>query len=271
MSSVYWPLPVMNLWSSLRRTAAPIPVALMAFPPAGIGWMFLICLLRAALRHRLWPRGDRLHDVVVAGAAADVAFELVADGLVVEVVALAVYHINRLHDHAGRTETSLQAVIVAERFLHRVQRAVLRQALDRGDGCAFGLPGEHGAGLHGLAVHVDHAGAALRGVTPDMGAGETQALAQVLNQQSAGVGVRGDGLAVHRHRDCGHIPPPRKAGPKALILRPNTPARPVPGAKSERFCRKSLIGTRTTLNRGAMKGQGTRAPAVFRIRGIIGA
>src|ERR1041384_4873207 len=50
-----------------------------------------------------------------------------------------------------------------------------------------------------------------------------------------------------------------KAGPKALILRPNTPVRPVLGAKSGRFCRKSLIGTRTTLNRGAMEGQGTRA------------
>ena len=29
-SSVYWPLPVMKRKSSLRRTAAPIPVALMA-------------------------------------------------------------------------------------------------------------------------------------------------------------------------------------------------------------------------------------------------
>ena len=29
-SSVYWPLPVMKRMSSLRRTAAPIPVALMA-------------------------------------------------------------------------------------------------------------------------------------------------------------------------------------------------------------------------------------------------
>jgi hypothetical protein len=30
---VYWPLPVMKRKSSLRRTAAPIPVALMALPP----------------------------------------------------------------------------------------------------------------------------------------------------------------------------------------------------------------------------------------------
>src|SRR5258706_29781 len=131
MSSVYWPLPVMNLWSSLRRTAAPIPVALMASPPAGFDWVFLICLLRAALRHRLRARGDRLHDVVVAGAAADVAFELVPDGLVVERVALAGHHVDRGHDHAGGAEAALQAVILAERFLHRVQLAVLGEALDR--------------------------------------------------------------------------------------------------------------------------------------------
>ena len=66
---------------------------------------------------------------------------------------------------------------------------------------AFGLPGEHGAGLDRLAVDMDDAGAALRGVAPDMGAGETQALAQVLHQQGAGVGVGGDGFAVHRHGD----------------------------------------------------------------------
>src|SRR4029079_17209527 len=100
MSSVYWPLPVMNLKSSLRRTAAPIPVALMAFPPSGCVCSVRFCLLRAALCHCLRAGGDRLHDVVVAGAAADVAFELVTDGLVVEVVALAIDHIDRRHDHA---------------------------------------------------------------------------------------------------------------------------------------------------------------------------
>src|ERR1043166_9540836 len=104
MSSVYWPLPVMNLKSSLRRTAAAIPVALMASPPSGCDLIFSVCLLRAALCHRLRARRDRLHDVVVAGAASDVAFELLADRLVVEIVALALHHIDRGHDHAGRAK-----------------------------------------------------------------------------------------------------------------------------------------------------------------------
>src|SRR5208337_4111283 len=39
-------------------------------------------------RHRLGAGGDRLDDIVIAGAAAQVALELLADGAVVEVVAL---------------------------------------------------------------------------------------------------------------------------------------------------------------------------------------
>ena len=71
---------------------------------------------------------DRLDDVVVAGAAADIAFELVADRRLVEVVALAVDHIDRGHDHARRAIAALQAVIVLERLLHRMQLAGLAQA-----------------------------------------------------------------------------------------------------------------------------------------------
>src|SRR5256885_12517136 len=153
MSSVYWPLPVMNLWSSLRRTAAPIPVALMAFPPSGI--VSTNCssasLGQLFSSHRLGAGGDRFRDVGVPGAAADVAFELVPDGLVVEVVALAVDQVDRRHDHPGSAEAALQAVILAEGLLHRVEPAVLREPLDRGDVRTFRLPGGHGAGRHRLA------------------------------------------------------------------------------------------------------------------------
>src|SRR5882757_11554427 len=130
MSSVYWPLPVMNLKSSLRRTAAPIPVALMAFPPSGCDWMFSDLPLRADLSHCLRAGRDRLDDIMITGAAADIAFKLLADGLVVERVALARHHIDRRHDHAGCAEAALQAVIVAERLLHRVQRRAIGEPLD---------------------------------------------------------------------------------------------------------------------------------------------
>src|SRR5215510_624493 len=94
-SSVYCPLPVMKRKSSLRRTAAPIPVALMACSsdcrvrrivvriPSLLGG-----LPRAsAASHVLRARRDGFDDVVIAGAAAEIAFQLLAYGLVVEVVA----------------------------------------------------------------------------------------------------------------------------------------------------------------------------------------
>src|SRR6267378_2694987 len=134
MSSVYWPLPVMNLKSSLRRTAAPIPVALMAFPPSGCDWMFLGLPLRADLSHCFRAGRDRLD---------------------VEFVALAVHQIDRRHDHAGGTEAALQAVIVAECLLHRMQRCAIGEPLDGEHVRALRLPGEHRAGFDRLAVDMD--------------------------------------------------------------------------------------------------------------------
>ena len=65
--------------------------------------------------------------------------------------------------------------------------------------------GEHRAGLHRAAVQMHDAGAALAGVAADMRAGEAQVLAQELHQQRARIDVGGDGLAVHRHADGGHL------------------------------------------------------------------
>src|SRR5690349_21546395 len=117
----------MKRWSFLRRTGAPIPVAVMtdSFPN---------CRTDASLfRHTLRPGGDRLHDVMVAGATAQIAVELVTDGLVVEIVALAIHHVDRSHDHARRTEAALQAVMLAEGFLHRMQLRAVGDTFDRGD------------------------------------------------------------------------------------------------------------------------------------------
>src|SRR5579863_2700389 len=101
----------MKRWSSLRRTGAPIPVALMAVSSGGflLGRSFpLTALLLGGLRrrdhrggHGARSGGDRLDDIVIAGAAADIAFQLLADGAVVEIAALAAHEIDRGHDHAG--------------------------------------------------------------------------------------------------------------------------------------------------------------------------
>src|SRR5262249_18694629 len=80
--------------------------------------------------HGAGAGGNRFDDIVVAGAAADVAFELFADGPLFEAVPLAPDQIDRGHDHAGRAETALQAMVLAESFLHWVQLAVGREPLD---------------------------------------------------------------------------------------------------------------------------------------------
>src|SRR5437773_12122318 len=112
----------MNRWSSLRRTFAPMPVALMLSLPSRNGPLLGGLLRRACARaHGAGAGRDRLDDVVIAGAAAQIAFEFPADGLLVEIMTLAVHDIDRGHDHARRAEAALQAMIFAERFLHRVQ------------------------------------------------------------------------------------------------------------------------------------------------------
>ena len=96
----------------------------------------------------------------------------------------------RREHHAGRAVAALQAVLVPERLLERVQRPALRQPLDRQDLVAVGLNGEHRAGLHRLvAVHDDDAAAAARGVAPDVRAGEPALLAQEVGEQRARLDV----------------------------------------------------------------------------------
>src|SRR5258707_1392236 len=206
----------MKRWSSLRRTEAPIPVALIASPPADTCRLCPVLargLLGRAFAHGLSARGYRLDDIVVAGTAAEIALELVADGVVVEFVAFAVHDIDRRHDHARRAVAALQPVVLAKSLLHRMQRPVrFSEPLDRDDIGTVELPGKDRAGFHRLAVDVHHAGAALRGIAADMGAGQAQVLAQELHQKGARVEVAGDGLAVHRHRDGGHGVPPRNPG-----------------------------------------------------------
>src|SRR5580658_1685061 len=133
MSSVYWPLPVMKRISSRRRTGAPMPVAVMMTPPPCGDVAPLDPLFGGrprAAAHGYGAGRDRLDDVVIAGAAADVAFELLTDRALFEMVAEAVDHVDRRHDHSGSTEAALQPVVLAERLLHRMQLVAAREPLN---------------------------------------------------------------------------------------------------------------------------------------------
>src|SRR4051812_26621209 len=96
--------------SSLRTTLAPMPSTPMSCPP-NRSYCFRhfhrnavlnsktgsLRRLFRPLRHLHAPGRieHRLDDVVVAGATADVAFQLVPDGFLVELAIVAVHNIDR--------------------------------------------------------------------------------------------------------------------------------------------------------------------------------
>src|SRR5882757_9766593 len=214
----------MKRLSSLRTTRAPTPSTPIFCPPLPerfppfpsksaaleIGSLEWIDLVESRLFRRLCnlhaPGGiqHRLDDVVIAGAAADVALEFLPHGGLVEAAAMARHDVDRGHDHARRAIAALQAMIVAERGLHRMQFVALGDAFDGGDIGAVGLSHQHGAGFHCAAIDMHDAGAALAGIATDMGAGQAQMIAQEMDKERPVLDVGRYRLAVYRQFDCRH-------------------------------------------------------------------
>ena len=90
----------------------------------------------------------------------------------------------RRDQHAGRAEAALDAALLEERALQRVQLVAVGEALDRRDLAAVGLQREVGARVHGLAVEQHHAGAALGVVAALLGAGQADLVAHHRQQAS---------------------------------------------------------------------------------------
>ena len=88
-----------------------------------------------------------------------------------------------------------------ESFLHRMQRAALGQALNRGDLLALRTRGQHQAGEHALAVHMHGAGAATAMIAALLGAGELGVFAQCVEQRGALVHLQRMRLAVDGEGD----------------------------------------------------------------------
>src|SRR5262245_35388772 len=141
------------------------------------------CAMAASpsLGHLLRGVLDRLDDVVVAGAAAQIALEEVAD-LGFARLLLALEELVGSHDHARCAEAALEAVLLPEALLDRVELSVLGEPLDREDVSAVGLNGKHVARLRRSAVDHDRAGAALARVAPDVRPGEIQDVAEVVDE-----------------------------------------------------------------------------------------
>jgi hypothetical protein len=129
---------------------------------------------------------NRLHDVLVAGAAAQVAAHACPDLLFRRIGVLLQEPIGA-HQHAWRAEAALQAVLLVKAFLNGVQHGALRQALDGGDGAAIALNRQVRAALDGLPVDVDGTGAAMTGFAAYVGTGQIELLSQEMDQQGAGL------------------------------------------------------------------------------------
>ena len=90
-----------------------------------------------------------------------------------------------LHDHPRGAEAALEAVLVPERLLERVEVGAVGHPLDGLELAAVGLDGEHRARLGALAIDVDGARAAVAGVAADVRAGQPEVVAQEMDEEQA--------------------------------------------------------------------------------------
>src|SRR6266545_6992973 len=200
-SSTYFAAPVMKTGSSTRLMRAPMTLVVCSSS----------CVVMASPHSR---RVDGLDDVLVAGAAAEVALEPAPDLGVGQPVAVRAQQLDAGHDHPRRTEAALQRVMLPERLLQGMQLAVRGEPFDRRDLAAVGLDGEHGARLHREPVEVDGAGAADRRVAADLRAREREVVAEEVDEQRPRLDLRLVPNAVDGDRNgYHHVPPFRRAPP----------------------------------------------------------
>lgn len=139
----------------------------------------LVDLLFAA-EHRSGQR-DALDDLLVAGAAADVAADGVLD-LLLGGLGVPGDERRARHDHAGDAKTALHGAHGAK-GVHKGLAHVLGQALDSHDVATGGKSSGQYARLDGRAVHMDGAGAAGTLGAAVLGGMDVQVVAQVAQQR----------------------------------------------------------------------------------------
>src|SRR5665213_725205 len=161
--------------------------------PTSFSVLVMVVVAMGLCSSRLSRGSHCVHNMLISGAAAQVALEPMPDLLIAR-VGIAIQDLLRRHDHARRAEAALQSVLIPEGFLDLVQLAVGGgHAFDGQDLGAIALDREDGAALDGLAVQLHCAGPAQRRLAADVRTGESDHLAQVMNQEESGlyfVGIR---------------------------------------------------------------------------------
>ena len=121
------------------------------------------------------------HDVGIGAAAADIAAHEFADFVGALRLALGDQAGGRT-DLSRRAVAALERVVIDERLLQRMQRAIRRQALDGGHFGAVLHDGEREAGIDPPPVHQHGARAALAVIATLLGAGQVEMVAQRIEQ-----------------------------------------------------------------------------------------
>src|SRR5262247_2089024 len=116
----------MKRGSSLRFIEWPMPQILASVLGSLIAWL-LCTFLDADSAHLLGRVLHGLDDVHVAGAPAQIPRDRLADLLLARVL-VSLEQRARGHQHARGAEAALQAVLLGEAFLHRVELPALLKA-----------------------------------------------------------------------------------------------------------------------------------------------
>src|SRR3984893_19116362 len=168
-------------------------------------------------RERLGGRLDSLDDEVVAGAAAEVPGQHLADLLARRCGLLAEERAGA-HDDPGGAVAALEPVLGPEGLLHRMQAVGGGDALDGGDTPPVGLHGQHEAGAGGVAVEPGGARAADPVLAAQVRAGELEDLSQEVGERLGHLRPALVLLAVDGHPDRpGHRASPHRASAAASV------------------------------------------------------
>ena len=145
-------------------------------------WSPRSCARRNRFGHLARSILHRGYDVLIPGAAADIAIKRFAN-LAIARVGIVPQQIMRAHNHAGSTEAALQAVLLPESLLNRMQLVTTGQTFYRCDLATICLNRQYGTGLHRPAIHQHRARATQRSLTTDMRTGESRIFAQEMDEQ----------------------------------------------------------------------------------------
>jgi hypothetical protein len=138
----------------------------------------------------------RLHDALIAGAAAKISRDRVPDSGFAGFGIFA-QESEKGHQHTGGTETALQAMPLAEGMLKRMKFSSRAKTLDGFDIGAVGLDGKHEAGANGGAAHDDRARTADAVLAAKMGSRQPKSLAQKVGEVNARLGFARIWLSVY--------------------------------------------------------------------------